>query len=165
MHEYTPKPDRRLAITIAITCTVIGLALFLPITENGMAMLWLRTAGVWFFAGAFVVTDKYLITSYTYKIEGTDTGVPDLIIAELRAKKSRTVCRISLSDVTSLERLQKNEKRAFKKGSRVFNYRADLLPAECLLLTGTDRDGEFFIKFAPDKKTIELISAFLPRKN
>ncbi len=161
MYTFTPKPDRRLPFTAVLICTALGIALFLPIADNTSLLLWLRTAGLWAFFAAFVIADKFLFTSFSYTV--TEDG--DLVIDELRFRRHRTVCRISLDDIDSMSYVKKGDKSVPRRGPRVYNYRAELPTRALTLLRGEDSDGEFFIKFAPDAKLTDIIGTFLSQKN
>lgn len=164
MYKFTPKNDRRLPCTAVLICIFAGIALFIPLPVSDGILLWLRAVGLWAFACAFVIADRYLLTSYTYIIEETDGGA-DLIISELHFKKRRTVCRISLFEISSLTLSEKNRPFAFPRRARIFNYRADFLSRRFFVIQGEDKDGDFFIKFSPDAKMASIIFGFLSHKN
>lgn len=161
MYTFTPRPNRRLPFTAVLICAALGIALFLPISDSSSLLLWLRTGGLWAFFAAFVIADKFLLTSYIYSLEETD-GAPDLVIEEIHFRRRRIVCRISLDEIVSMK---KGDKTAPRRGLRVYNYRAEFPSRGFFLLRGEDADGEFFIKFAPDTKMADIIDAFLSQKN
>ena len=158
MYEYTPKTNKKIPYIIVFFCLVSGIVLFMPSTLSEDLSLWLRVIGIWAFAAAFIVTDRYLFTSYTYIIDQKDDGSVDFIVSELHFKKHRTVCRIAVGEIAAISRIEKGKKPALPKKTRIFNYQAELFSQSYHLLRVENTDGEFFIKFSPDLKIISLIS-------
>ncbi len=157
MYEYTPQPNKRIPYIIVFFCLISGIILFMPTELGDEVSLWLRVIGIWAFAAAFLVTDRYLFTSYTYIIDQSENGSVDFIVSELHFKKRRTVCRIDLGEIAAVEKVEKGKKLTLPKKARIFNYRAELFAQSYFLLRVENPDGEFFIKFSPDSKIINLI--------
>ena len=165
MYEYSPKPDRRLAYAAVFICLFLGIFLFAPLSFADSVLLWLRAGGIWAFAAAFMISDRYLLISYTYLIEENSNGAPDFVVSELHFKKRRTVCRISLSEIESIEFIKKGKPANLPNRARAFNSRSEFLTSDCYLLRGETADGKFFIKFSPDVKMANIIHCFLAHKN
>ena len=164
MHEYTPRPNRTVPYVAVFFLMIAGIVLFMP---NGMsydASLWLRTAGIWAFAIAFIIADRYLLTSYTYIIDENENGTFDFVVSELHFRRRRTVCRISLSEIASISRIEKKKKTKLPKKARVLYYFAEVAPQNLYLLHVVNEDGEAYLKFTPDAKTAEIIASAIENK-
>ena len=157
MYEFSPSPNKTPAYALVFICLFAGIFLFMPLSLGDSVMLWLRALGIWAFAGAFIVTDRYLLTSYTYIIEENENGGADFVVSELHFKKRRTVCRISVSDIAELSQNDKKHKFAYPKKARKYNYTAELLPDKYTVLRVEDNGNTAYIRFSPDEKMLFLI--------
>ena len=134
-------------------------------------------AAVWFMAGVLYAV-RLLATGYAYSIfRDADSGVADLVIAELRFGKSKTVCRVSLFDVKEMRvydpvadvyRARSEGKRRIKRSKRPrpdrkaypsakgYNYCVDVFPAKYCLIRISGDETEY-VKFMPDRVIINAI--------
>ena len=157
MYEFSPSPNKTPAYTLVFLCLFAGIFLFMPLSLGESVMLWLRAIGIWAFACAFIVADRYLLTSYTYILEENENGGADFVVSELHFKKRRTVCRISVLDIAEISQNDKKNKFVFPKNVRKYNYSSELLGNKYTVLRVEDEGSSAFIKFSPDEKMIFLI--------
>ena len=133
-----------------------GIFLFMPLSIPDSALLWLRTLGIWAFAAAFMIADRFLLTSFSYAIE-KDGDTLDLRISELHFKRIRTVCRVSVFCVAGIEHASKDHPHAIPRGAKKFNYCSELFPKKYCILKIEDGDEVAFLKISPDDGLISLI--------
>ena len=164
MHEHTPRPNKTVPYVAVFFLMIAGIVLFMPNELSYDTTLWLRTAGIWAFAFAFIISDRYLLTSYTYVIEETDAGTFDFVVSELHFRRRRTVCRISVSEIASIVRIEQSPKQKLPKKARVLYYFAEISPQNLYMLHIVNDDGELYIKFTPDAKTAEIIASTIENK-
>ena len=157
MYQFSPRVNKMPAYGLVFILLFTGIFLFVPIPVGDDILLWLRTGGVWAFACAFMISDRYLLTSYTYIIEKSADGGCDLVVSELHFKRIRTVCRVSVFSVAQVARNEKGKKFKIHRGMRKFNYRAELFDENYYILRIDEDGGSAFIKFSPDDKLISLI--------
>ena len=162
MHEYTPRPNKTVPYVAVFFLMIAGIVLFMPSDLSYDVTLWLRTAGIWAFAFAFIISDRYLLTSYTYVLEETDGGTLDFVVSELHFRRRRTVCRISVYEIASISRIEHKVK--LPKKAKVFYYFAEIAPQNLYLLHIVNDDGELYIKFTPDAKAAEIIASAIGNK-
>lgn len=117
----------------------------------------------------FLVT-RYLTRSYLYQIREKEGGECDLEILERsgNGKRQFTVCRVSLSGLTSLslldlsdggksEALLASRKREKKK---IYDYCVDLQPQKSCLLQCNEGGEELWIRLNYDPGLWEMLSRF-----
>lgn len=165
MYEFSPSPNKTPAYALVFICLFAGIFLFMPISLSESAMLWLRTIGIWAFACAFIVADRYLLTSYTYILEENENGGADFVVSELHFKKRRTVCRISVLDIADISQNSKKDKFVFPKNARKYNYSSELLENKYTVLRVEDEGGSAFIRFLPDERMLFLIRKLQSEQN
>ncbi len=165
MYEFSPSANKTPAYVLVFICLFAGILLFMPLSLGESVMLWLRAIGIWAFACAFIVADRYLLTSYTYIIEENANGGADFVVSELHFKKRRTVCRISVSDIAEISQNGKKHKFAFPKNARKYNYSSELLGNKYTVLRVEDEGGSAFIRFSPDEKMLFLIKKLQSSRN
>ena len=164
MYEHTPQPNKKIPYIAVFFFMIAGILLFMPVDLPFDASLWMRSFGIWAFALAFIFADRYLLTSYTYIIEQTDSGSIDFLVSELHFRRRRTVCRISLDEIKDIRPDEKGKKSKLPKKARVFYYLAELPVRQAYILRIENEDGELFIKFSPDARMAELIASHLQNK-
>ena len=120
MYKNTPKPQNRSAKSCALICLIVGALTFAFSNAEFISLKWLlQTVGILFFAASIYIASVYLLRYYTFEVtERNDTTSYDLVIHEFKGKRSMTVCRIGLDDITGIRVVDKQNKKAV--GNRLF---------------------------------------------
>ena len=159
MQSFTPKRNVKFAGGVSLSLMIVALVLF---ALAGMDIFAARAllqliATLFAVAGIFILT-KYVLLSYVYTLSEND-GEYDLLIAQISGKKSTTVARISVSDIAEVKQIDASE-RSYGKA---YDYSAELLPKELLLLKIDEQGSVFYVKLLPDGDFIRALDSI--RKN
>ena len=163
MYRYTPKPNRLPAVLLAAVCFLAAFALFVPYAAEDAVLIFLRGVGTGIFLIGFVLLDRYAFTTFSYSLEANDSvpGRMDFVVSSVRYGRIRTVCRVSVSDVTDIVKYDKKRKSA--AGVKKYNYCPDRVGNNRYVLS-LDDDGPAEIRFSPDEKTVNIIKNIINRK-
>ena len=155
MYSVTPKKQNKLTDFACIACFVCGICIFavsilnasvpyLTLAAQVCAVL-LLTAGIYLYS-------KFIARTFTYKVQpggifdADGRELYDLIVVETIGKsKQRTVCRIALRDITSVQArpIRATKKNGLSKieaqdGGRKFTYCVDMVPEKVIALVDAD---------------------------
>ena len=158
MYEYTPEQKKTREWLTALLLTGIAFAFyFVSRIEKIPYPALFQLVAVFFLVGAVMVVTRFAMRRFTYRIEQTEQGIDDFVILEHYGKKTTTVCRISVSQIQSVVRPNKENKRELAekmKGKRVYQNTAEFFAPDLCILEATD-DGSIgdrlFIKFCADE--------------
>jgi hypothetical protein len=163
VYKYEPKPLKIGAYTAVIILVSAGIMLFFPTPLPKNVSLLLPYVGILAFLVAFATYCKYIRTSYIYTVEISSVGSLDFTVTQLFFKRKRTVCRISVSDVTELCEIQRRKRRKQKenfesrKKSATYKYFSELFcRSYCIIYLSENENGES-IAFTPDEKLKKII--------
>ena len=155
MYSVTPKRQNKLTDFACIACFVCGIGIFaVSILNSSVPYLTLaaQICAVLLLTAGIYLYERFVARTYTYTVQPggifdvDGRELYDLVVVETVGKsKQRTVCRIALRDITSV---QARPARASKKngfddiealdGGRKFSYCADMVPEKVLLIRDTD---------------------------
>ena len=120
-------------------------------------------------AGVFLVT-RYLTKMFIYRAEETDQGTLDLSVTEsaTNGKRPVTVCRIGMEHIQRVTLLDFSDGgeslqafKAFKKGRRrIYDYRVDLKPTRCILLSVNEGGEELYLLLSYEADLFSLLSRY-----
>ena len=155
-YEYMPAPKNQWVKTLCIGLFFGALVLFLTSGFEGViAMPWiLQTLSVIMMVTSILLMGKYLMKYYLYRIEEVDDGV-DFTVTEITRRGGVTVCRLALSQLTSVTEWSKENRPP--RGKRIYNYCADARPVTSCLLTFADGNDVIYVRFSPDEKMMEIL--------
>lgn len=129
MYEYAPQPEKRRERQLALCLIIIGTASFVSsFFGKNVLFLLFRCLSYVLLMTATVIVGRYLNHRYSYRVAPREDGDllgNDLTITEYMNKRTRVVCRISVSDITKIERVTgENRKEIFKtaRGNRIYRY-------------------------------------------
>lgn len=161
MREYTyaPKNRSRRAYLYILGCVCASVILWT------VPFLWATPyAVVWFFGACFIltcallITTRYLIRRYVYRLVRADDGGFDFVVLEISGKRTTCVCRISTDDFRALTRESK------KKRCKPDYDWSTALGEPAYLLTISEGESRFFdageeliVRFSPDREMAEMI--------
>ena len=177
-YSYTPRGDRLKSCVLVSGCIAAAVGM-LAVSETGWipAPYFRWGAAVCILVGALFGA-RFLATGYVYSVfRDVYSGRVDLVISELRFGKSKSVCRVDLFDIRSMEiydpvaviaAARRDGKKRIKRprrprpdrkkhgSAKVYNYCADVLPTRyCLVFVSGDENA--YVKFNPDEKMTDII--------
>lgn len=163
MYEYTPIYTRKKELLTVAALLAVAVTLFavsrLPWAP--LPALWQLAAFV-LFTGAILVTVRFLMKGYTYRVslegEGVDR-VPEFTVIEQSGRRVQTVCRILLSDIVEAERVTKENRaslRADRRGKNTWQYYAELAAPDLCQLTVQDGEDHYFLLLQADERLLSF---------
>ena len=159
MYEYSPKPNRAPGLALGLIFFISAVALILPFQSDVLIASLLLGIGILFLMAACQVIERFVLTDYIYGIERTDADI-DFTVTAVRFGKNRTVCRISVYDISELMLIGKHKRI---KGLKYYNYCPDLIGKDrCFIRVSGDEEA--LIKFSPDRKMIGILSTYTEKK-
>lgn len=136
-----PKPTNNKAKIVFFITVIAGLAVstvscFLPIYKGLVGMV-----GLLLIVTALLFYTKYIAIEFYYDIVKDDDGLPLLVVRQTIGKRTTTLCRIELADITKVETESAAERRAHKteRGVLKYNYTPTFSPSEVHRITVINR--------------------------
>ena len=136
-----PKPTNNKAKVVFFITMIAGLAVatvscFLPIYKGLVGMV-----GLLLIVTALLFYTKYIAIEFYYDIVKDDSGLPLLVVRQTTGKRTTTLCRIELADITKVETESAAERRAHKteRGVLKYNYTPTFSPSEVHRITVINR--------------------------
>ncbi len=163
MYQYTPKrtgakANRLILLFFAGAAALMLITMLVPTVPFRwvfqLISLCLLTAAI------FLVT-RYITKLFFYQIEDGDLTVME---TDTRGKKRITVCRVGISSVIRCEHLTESAKISAaladlkKQKIKLFDYTADLLPAESILLVVNEGGEDLAIRLSFDETLLTLLT-------
>lgn len=139
--KICPKPQNRNAQYLFVSVLIAGAVAF------GVSFVFdsrrglLQLLAVCFLVTAVFVYTKYIGVSYVYEMTEDADGTPVFVICQRTGKRISTLCRVSLCDVTAIEKLTGDERRERKvrQGFVRYVYTPTLFPDTVYLMTSAGR--------------------------
>ena len=168
MYEYAPKHDKQFELQLSRCLLPIGFMFFAASFLNDhLAFELLRMiASLLLLVGSTMV--MRFSRSYVYRVaprEDDALGGLDLTVTELHGNRTKVVCRISVTDITKIERVtSENRKAIFKsaKGNRLYRYVDCMGYESAYLLWTVDGEEMVCLLIRADDRLIEILRSFLP---
>ena len=129
MFSKTPKTKNGGAKIISLCCLIVGAFLFV-VAGTGKIVLPLlaQILSILLFTASIYIASCYLLREYAFSVEKSNIEgepVPDFVIYEKRGKRSITVCRLGIDEITHVEKVDKNnvkDVRTQRKSMRRYRY-------------------------------------------
>ena len=153
MREYTcaPKSRSRRAYLYVLGCVLLATALWtVPAMTNAPYDLIWHFAALFSLTVALLVTVRYLVRRYVYRIVATEDGGFDFVVLEISGKRTVCVCRVSTDSFRAIVREEKG-----KRIRPTYDWSTDL-GTRAYLLTLTDGE-EITVRFSPDREMAAMI--------
>lgn len=151
--QYINRTKKHIGYALTTVCFALSIALFVPFAADEYLKLFLKGFGVIFFAVGLLCSYKFLLTSYTYRLEVED-GRRDVTVTERRYKKDVVVLRTDAATVIEI----KEYKRAKRTGKR-YTYASPFSGAKKYILTIDD--GELVeVVIAADENFINSLKKY-----
>ena len=164
MHEYSQKTKCSNNIaSIAAATLFIGGLIFLAF----VVVFTLPYEGVYQSISILLLTlsllilNRYKLKSFLYCVKDTGSGY-DLTVTEIKGKTSITICRVSLSNIEQVERINdKNsselKSKAKEEHRKIFSYSPDIAPKDECWVFVTECDEPYLLKLCADDTLFELL--------
>lgn len=162
MYEYSPKRTNTAAQRL-ILLFFLGAAALILITMlvPTVPFRWVfQLIAIGLLTAAIFLVTRYVTKLFLYRIENGDLTVTE---ADARGKRQITVCRVSVANIQSLERLDEpNVADAAlsdlkKQKIKLFDYTADLRPADSILLVVREGGEDLAIRLSFDEILFGLL--------
>ena len=161
MHEFAPKPKKTkekiiMSVSLLLGAVSYGVGTLLPYP----ALYQLFT--VLCLTAAVLITVRYLLRDYIYRVMLKEDGALDLTVTEIMGKKRTVVCRISAEDIKAITPLAVvSRKELYKKckGKPLYRYVSELQPQEVYLLEIFDERTPYYLEISADKTLIALLKS------
>ena len=161
MYEYAPKP-RRIREKIWMSGCLFSGMLSYGFGQILPYPVFYQLFAVIALTGAVLITVRYLLRDYLYRVEVSENGdSADFIITEQMGRRRDVVCRISVSDIvemipvsdfSSRELSEKVKKRTF------YRYVSQFQPENAYLLEIFDDEKTYFLEICGDERLIFILS-------
>lgn len=134
--QYSPPSKKR--SWVAVLATVILFVSFLALKNNTVGYEKIFSAGAWIFLfSSLLLTTRYLLPRYHYRIEGNR-----LLVIRVIGKKVSTLFRGDLSRCTPLDA---QNRQSEKTKRRTLNACQNILPSHKTRLLFSHDDSEFLL--------------------
>lgn len=113
-------------------------------------------------AAVFIYT-KYVSPVYYYELASDSDGYPLFVVRQTYGKRTSTLCRIGLSEITGLERETRSQRRAHKTPRTImkYNYLPTLLPNYTYRITTRSRYEQAEIVIEINDEFAELLKGYI----
>ena len=163
MYSFTPKKTNNTASAlIGVLLVAAAVAFLFPALSRDMQYAGiLQSLGLVFIIAALAVMSRYSFKYFTYEVRENNGQSPDLDVVETQGKRRYTVCRVSLSNIESVERMTEKNKDALKakcNGRKKFSYLADIAPKDALFVFVTECGEPLALILAYDETLEKLLA-------
>ncbi|MBE6553748.1 MAG: hypothetical protein E7666_05335 [Ruminococcaceae bacterium] len=163
-YEYDPKPDKKrekLAVwgLLALSAALFAISQLPRLPYPSLAQLLMVFALV----GVVMLVSRCLLRRFIYAVVPSDSNVAggrDFVITEYYGNHVSVVCRISVSDITEITKLTRENRGEISqklRRQRVYHYTAQLWGEDFYLLTVRDEDEVFYIRILADANLLNTL--------
>ena len=157
MYEWIPRrTNERAQRAILLLFLAAALLFAVPYLIAGLPFRWvLQLFAIGMLTAAIFLVTRYVSKIFIYRVILCEDGTQDLTVTEANsgARGQITVCRVGLSNILSCRVLdEQKDARARealsalkKKRRKIFDYCADLHPAQCILLSVREGGEELWL--------------------
>ncbi len=107
--------------------------------------------------------NKYLGSKYYYDVMLDSEGTPLFVVRQLIGKRTSTLCRVALYEITKIERESREERRAHKTplGHKKYSYLPTFLPSITYRITTRSRYEKAEILIECSEEFAELLRGYV----
>ena len=166
IYEFTPQKNmRKLALLTGALFGGAAVIMAMTVLLGEMSYRWaFQLISLGMLAMGVFFTTRYIMKTFVYKIEQTDTGA-DLTVTEIQGRHVITVCRISLSGIEQVISVCPNDRPTFNEaltraksgGRKMYNYCADMFGDLCLFVLANECGEAVSVRLSYDEKLCELL--------
>lgn len=156
----TPKPQNKLAKYVMAAC----FGSFLILIMLSMMMLnykgLISVAALVFVTAGIFIYNKYIYTVYSYEVVFDMNGVPLFVVRHTQKKHMATLCRVEISNISDVKKLNREERKAYKVDRSVpsFSYCPTMCPDTVYLVTvrSFDENADIFVELTDESAALLL---------
>ena len=159
MYEFSPKPHRirekvwmSICLFMGVLAYGFGQILSYPILYQLFSVVML--------ALAVLITVRYLLRDYLYRVELSENGSEDLTVIETVGKRRTVVCRVSVREIVNIlpatEIKERQVLRAWQKKG-IYRYTPLMRSKSSLFLEIFDEEKTYFLEIYADSDLILLL--------
>ena len=158
LQEYTciPKPRTRRAYLYVLGCVLAAVAVWIATAMWSLPypLVW-HSAALFLLTGALLLTVRYLVRRYVYRLTETEDGDFDFVVLEISGKRTVCVCRVSVDSFRAFARAEK-----IHRVKTTYNWCIEP-HATAYLLTLVDGEEQVVVRFSPDDVMASMIETAL----
>ena len=116
-----------------------------------------------FVVAAIYVYNRYMAMKYYYDVLIDASGTPLFVVRSVMGKRESTLCRVELSSITSVKRLNHDEQKSHKTpdGYVRYFYNPTLSPESVCLVTVDSRYEHAEITIEANDEFIAILSSYV----
>ena len=160
MYDYRPPHRNKIALLWVIGLFLLAVASF--VTSNFVQppfVVIAQTVGLLVCVPAIQLLTRYVAIRYLYRLRPYEDGSTDIEVYSYRGgARMQLVCRVGLDEITATAPLT-DANRKPPKGMHRYNYAPDIRPADALVLSITNGDGDCEVLLCPDEKLTAILTA------
>lgn len=166
IYSYTPEWQKKRGIAVAFLCFFAGLILLFPTLGNGNVINIVRSLAPVCVLLGLLVTDRLVLTVYTYSLGRDDrTGEVLFEVTKRHGRRLTVVCRIAVRELRAV-RDASGGRKTYKlpSGSVRYFYCPTLMKKERTALLVSDGDDECVVFISSDERLRSLLISFSSEK-
>ena len=160
MYSYTPEANRKTGLALSFSFFIPSMMLLLIKSNVAFYRSALFASSILLFAVGACVFFRFVMTSFTYRIESNYNG-EDLVILCTTGKRVRTLLRVSFDSFAELCPCQDKKKKKTK--TKNYFYCADIFGKGRYFLYLYDDFEACRVKFCPDETIVRVIEEAVKR--
>jgi hypothetical protein len=153
MYEYRPPHRNAIARLLALGLFLLAVATFVTAAfVQPPFVVICQSVGLVLMVPTIQILTRYVVARYLYRLCPYEDGNVDLEVYSYRGgARMQLVCRVGLEEITATAPLTDANRKA-PAGIRRYNYAPDIRPADALVLSITNEDGDCEVLICPDEK-------------
>lgn len=164
MYDYIPPRKNANAKIICLLLFAASAVAFVGSAFVKAYPIILQSIGLVLLVPCIQILGRYVVLRHLYRIRTYEDGTADLEIYTYRGgDRMQLVCRVALFEITAVTPLTKANKRP-PRGVHRYNYCPDIAPADALVLSVTNGDGDCEILLSPDEAMRDMLTNACPRQ-
>ena len=160
MYDYRPPHRNAIARLLALGLFLLAVATFVTASfVQPPLVIIFQSLGLVLMVPTIQVLARYVVNRYLYRLCTYEDGNADLEVYSYRGgARMQLVCRVGLEEITAATPLT-DANRKPPAGVRRYNYAPDIRPADGLVLSITNGDGDCQVLVCPDERLTAALTA------
>ena len=162
MYDYQPPRKNAKAKILCLLLFAASAVAFVGSVFVPAYPIILQSIGIFLLVPCIQILGRYVVLRYLYRVRPYEDGSADLEVYTYRGgDRMQLVCRVALSEITATAPLTSENKKP-PHGLRRYNYCPDIGPADALVLSVTNGDGDCQILLTPDEMMRAMLENACP---